>query len=212
VREKGLGTGVQAQRPCSSAHRWPQCEDMASNLGRHRRAAMIVAATLGALITIGVTVLTVIGVANQPGDRVRSSPPTQTVTSAEPSPPQTPLAAAVQDWKSRAGDHFHESAQALQQVSDAAEGSDAAAVRAGCRHLHDSNVVGLQADLPTPDPALTAELQRMVDDINTATHACMRFTDSMRPEDSSIYQDYLARAMDHLHRAKAILDEDLGRG
>ena len=59
------------------------------------------------------------------------------------------------------------------------------------------------------DPALTAELQRMIDDVNIATHACMRFADGHEATDAAIYQDYMSRAVEHLHRAKAILEADL---
>ena len=72
-----------------------------------------------------------------------------------------------------------------------------------------ANAIGLQRDLPTPDPELTAELQRMIDDMNVATHACLRFVLARNPNDAIVYQDYLARAVDHLDRAKLLLDADL---
>lgn len=130
------------------------------------------------------------------------------VGSTESAPAPTALADAVRQWESLAAEHFTASSQALQQVSEASSAEDAEALGAGCRKLHDANTVGLQHDLPTPDPALTAELQRMIDDINTATHACVRFVLAREEIDVSTYQDYLARAIDHLHRAKAILDDD----
>lgn len=110
------------------------------------------------------------------------------------------------EWEALAGGHFTESARALEQVSSAADDS---VIRSGCALLHDANAVGLQDDLPTPDPALTAELQRMIDDMNSATHACLRFVDDHAGTDASTYQDYLARAVAHLQRAKVILNEDL---
>lgn len=118
----------------------------------------------------------------------------------------------MHEWEAAAGDHFKESARALQQVSDAAAAGDEAGVRDGCEVLHDTNTIGLQQHLPTPDPDLTAQLQKMIDDMNTATHACLRFVLSRQPQDASIYQDYLSRAVDHLQRAKAILDADLRPG
>lgn len=141
-----------------------------------------------------------------------------TVTSAAPIPVTTATtdpveptdpAAAMREWEALAGDHFKKSARALQQVSEAAEAGDEAAVRSGCQQLHDANAIGLQRDLPTPDPELTAELQRMIDDMNVATHACLRFVLARNPNDAIVYQDYLARAVDHLDRAKLLLDADL---
>jgi len=90
-------------------------------------------------------------------------------------------------------------------VSEASAGEDEAGLRAGCQRLHDTNSIGLQEDLPTPDPQLTAEVQRMIDDMNVATHACLRFALGRDPTDAGNYQQYLGRAVEHLLRARAIL-------
>ncbi|MCB1264898.1 MAG: hypothetical protein KDB56_09955 [Mycobacterium sp.] len=140
---------------------------------------------------------------------VTSTSPTP-VTTTTPGPAGTAdRAQAMREWEALAGEHFKRSARALQQVSEAAEAGDEAAVRSGCQQLHDANAIGLQRDLPTPDPELTAELQRMIDDMNIATHACLRFVLARNPNDAIVYQDYLAKAVEHLNRAKIILDEDL---
>jgi hypothetical protein len=159
---------------------------------RHGRGALVMTVTAVLLITAGCSA--------RHGGPAANDVPSATVTpssvsSAEPAPTTTALADATRQWESIAGDHFTQSGQALKQVNEAAAAEDTEALGAGCRKLHDTNTVGLQHDLPTPDPVLTAELQRMIDDINTATHACVRF--------------YLARAVEHLHRAKTILDADL---
>jgi hypothetical protein len=162
------------------------------------------------VVGLGLLVVAFIGVARHPAGNQESSPAIATPSTT--TTPTTALAAAMREWESRAGDHFKESAKALDQVSQGSERNDDAAVRMGCRRLHDTNAVGLQADLPTPDPALTAELQRMIDDVNTAAHACLRFSDSLNQDDASTYQTYLTRAIDHLTTAKQILNEDLGKG
>lgn len=184
---------------------------------RRRRTAVIVVTVLllGAAAAIGAAVFGFVGMANRPDSRVGSSSTAATTTTAPATAPPTSvtsMAAAMREWESRAGDHFKESAQALSQISEAGDAGDAAVVRAACQRLHDNNSVGLQADLPTPDPQLTAQLQRMIDDMNTATHACLRFADSRQPHDASTYRDHLSRAVEHLHRAKVILDADLGKG
>ena len=172
-----------------------------------RRMTPAVVVVVGAMVTgVGLLVVAFIGMARHPADTPQSLPTSTPTTST------TALAAAMREWQSRAGDHFKETAKALDQVSQGSEHDDAAAVRMGCQRLHDTNVIGLQADLPTPDPALTAELQRMVDDVNTAAHACLRFSDSRHQDDATTYQTYLARAVDHLTTAKQILNEDLGDG
>lgn len=144
-----------------------------------------------------------------PADRVADAPPAAATTAPpvpEPSPP--PLAEAIRAWEEVAGEHFRQSAGALGKVSAASAAGDEEAVRDGCTILHDANAVGLQAHLPTPDPALTAELQRMIDDMNSATHACLRFVENRQSADAEVYQDYLARAVEHLGLAKAVLDAD----
>jgi hypothetical protein len=133
---------------------------------------------------------------------------TASTTPQRTTPPSTPpssRAEAIREWEGIAREHFKESATALEQVSQASAAEDEAGLRAGCQRLHDTNAIGLQEDLPTPDPQLTAEVQRMIDDMNVATHACLRFALGRDPTDADNYQEYLARAVEHLQRAKAIL-------
>lgn len=133
---------------------------------------------------------------------------TTSITTATTSKP--PLSVAIRDWEAAAGDHFKESAGALRRINEASEVGDEDAVGVGCQVLHDTNTIGLQDHLPTPDPDLTAELQHMIDNINSATHACLRFVLAHHPEDATNYQEYLGRAVEHLQRAKAILAADRG--
>lgn len=117
------------------------------------------------------------------------------------------LATRIDDWKLRAGEHFSDSADALEGVSRASATEDEAGLLTACQQLHDANSIGLQEDLPTPDRRLTDELQKMVDDMNVAAHACLRFVLGRDARETDIYQEYLARAVEHLQRAKVILSE-----
>jgi len=126
-------------------------------------------------------------------------------TAASTGPDGPSLAAEIREWKLRAGDHFSASGDALEQVSRASAAEDEAGMWSGCQRLHDANSIGLQDDLPTPDPRLTDELQKMIDDMNIATHACLRFVLGRKPGEADVYQDYLARAIEHLQRAKVVL-------
>lgn len=134
--------------------------------------------------------------------------PQSETTAPSPTTPPAPTSATgeLREWKARAAEHFTASAQALEQVSRAAEAEDEAGLLSGCQQLHDANSTGLQQDLPTPDRRLTAELQQMIDDMNTATHSCLRFALSRKPAEADNYREYLARAMAHLQRAKATLN------
>lgn len=144
-----------------------------------------------------------------PATPVAETPAATTTASSSATSAPLPLDEAMRQWKTVAGAHFTESGKALQEVSEASAAGDEVALRDGCTQLHDANTIGLQRDLPTPDPRLTSELQRMIDDINTATHACLRFALAREEVDAQNYQEYLARAVEHLHRAKEILDADL---
>jgi hypothetical protein len=132
------------------------------------------------------------------------SPPAS--TSAPPTPSTTSRADAIRDWEALAGDHFKQSAAALQKVSEASAAEDEAGLRSGCQQLHDANSIGLQDDLPTPNRELTSQLQQMIDDMNIATHACLRFALARNPADADTYQEYLSRAVEHLQSAKVILN------
>ena len=134
-----------------------------------------------------------------------TTPQSTTTPSTSPSTSPSSPGEAIREWEGIAREHFKESAIALEQVSDASAAEDEAGLRAGCQRLHDTNSIGLQEDLPTPDPQLTAEVQQMIDDMNVATHACLRFALGRDPTDASNYQEYLARAVEHLQRARAIL-------
>lgn len=137
---------------------------------------------------------------------VGGAPVSETIRSPAASPTRSPSRAeAIREWEAIAREHFKESATALQDVTAASSAEDEEALRSGCQRLHDTNSTGLQRDLPTPDPLLTAELQRMIDDMNVATHACLRFALGRKPVDADNYREYLARAVEHLYRAKAIL-------
>lgn len=167
----------------------------------------------GRMCSAVLTVILVMSGCTSEREHTASAPVSSSApTTATPGPAQQSLAAAIRQWEDRTGDLFTRSAQALKQISEASDDGDEAAVRSGCRQLHDANAVRLQRLLPTPDPELTAELQRMIDDMNIATHACLRFVISRESHDSANYQDYLARAVEHLQRAKVILDADLRQG
>lgn len=131
--------------------------------------------------------------------------PGDTAAGTAPPAPTWSAASAIRQWEAVAGEHFRQSARALGEVSAASAGEDESGLWSGCRLLHDTNSIGLQSDLPSPDPGLTAELQRMIDDMNTATHACLRFVLGRDPVDAANYRDYLDRAVEHLRRAKVIL-------
>lgn len=145
--------------------------------------------------------------AERPVTATESSTPSTMPTAPSPMPTApTSRADPIREWEARAGEHFTQSAAALEKVAAASSTEDEAGLRSGCQQLHDTNSIGLQDDLPTPNQKLTNELQRMIDDMNVATHACLRFVLTRSTVDADTYQVYLGRAVEHLHSAKMILN------
>ena len=142
---------------------------------------------------------------SSPAPRPVAGPAAPATTSPVTPTSEAQPASPIRQWEARAGDHFRQSARALEQVSQASLAEDESGLWSGCQQLHDTNSIGLQSDLPTPDARLTAELQRMIDDMNIATHACLRFVLGRDPVDVTNYQEYLSRAVEHLRQAKRIL-------
>jgi hypothetical protein len=123
-------------------------------------------------------------------------------------PASSPSASAMRQWWSRASGHFQQSANALEAAQSAAKADDTAEIAAACQQLHDANASGLQADMPTPNPALTIAVQEMIDDIHTAAHICMSFGPTSSVDDINQFRSYLAHAGAHLQTATKIMKRD----
>jgi hypothetical protein len=81
-------------------------------------------------------------------------------------------AAPLDDWWSQAAMHFQQIGQSIDTLGSAIRATDFAGISAGCQQLRDANA-GLQSDMPTPAPDVTAEFQAMIDDIDAGSSACM---------------------------------------
>ncbi len=116
----------------------------------------------------------------------------------------------VPEWYSHAQLHFEHTRNFMQAVIDAINARDFDALRSACSSVHDElTPPNLQADLPTPDPALTAALQSEIDDIHTAMHICMSLGPNSTQADLEQADSYMQQAENHMKTVNAILAADL---
>ncbi|MGD1240826.1 hypothetical protein [Mycobacterium seoulense] len=116
----------------------------------------------------------------------------------------------VPEWYSQAQEHLANTANHMQAVVDAIKANDLGALRSACSAVHDEQTIGLQAHLPTPDPALTKALQSEINDFHTATHLCMSLGPNSTLADLDQADLFTQRAIDDLKTVNDILVEDLG--
>ena len=115
----------------------------------------------------------------------------------------------VPEWYSQAEVHLANTKKFMQAAVDAIEADDINALRSACSAVHDEQAVGLQAHLPTPDPALTAALQSEINDFHTAMHMCMSLGPNSTPEDLERADSFVDQAIEDLKAVNDILVEDL---
>ncbi|OBG64757.1 MULTISPECIES: hypothetical protein [unclassified Mycobacterium] len=115
----------------------------------------------------------------------------------------------VPEWYSQAEEHLAHTTKFMQAAVDAIEANDINALRAACSAVHDEQAIGLQAHLPTPDPALTTALQKQINDFHTAMHMCMSLGPNSTPVDLDLADSYAHQAIEDLKTVNDILVEDL---
>ncbi|MBI2693858.1 hypothetical protein [Mycobacterium nebraskense] len=115
----------------------------------------------------------------------------------------------VAEWYSRAEEHFVNTTKFMQAVVDAIEDNDIGALRTSCSALHDEQTIGLQAHLPTPDPALTTALQSEINDFHAAAHICMSLGPNSTSADLEQADLFTQQAIDDLKAVNDILVKDL---
>ncbi|OBH03697.1 hypothetical protein [Mycobacterium sp. E1747] len=115
----------------------------------------------------------------------------------------------VPEWYSQAQEHLANTANFMQAAVNAIEANDINALRSACSAVHDEQTIGLQAHLPTPDPALTAALQSEINDFHTATHLCMSLGPNSTPEDLERADAFVHQAIEDLRLVNDILVADL---
>ncbi|WP_156669555.1 hypothetical protein [Mycobacterium sp. E3339] len=115
----------------------------------------------------------------------------------------------VPEWYSQAEVHLANTTKFMQAAVEAIEANDVNALKSACSAVHDEQTIGLQAHLPTPDPALTAALQSQINDFHTATHLCMSLGPNSTPEDLDRADSFVHQAIEDLRTVNDILVDDL---
>ncbi|MGD1172956.1 hypothetical protein ACKUVQ_06700 [Mycobacterium seoulense] len=115
----------------------------------------------------------------------------------------------VLEWYSQAEEHLTNTRNDMQAVVDAVKANDLGALRSACSAIHDEQTIGLQAHLPTPDPALTKAVQSEINDFHTAMHVCMSLGPNSTPADLDQADAFTQQAIDDLKTVNDILVEDL---
>ncbi|WP_156745904.1 hypothetical protein [Mycobacterium sp. ACS4054] len=115
----------------------------------------------------------------------------------------------VPEWYSQAEVHLANTTKFMQAAVEAIEANDVNALKSACSAVHDEQTIGLQAHLPTPDPALTTALQSEINDFHTAMHLCMALGPNSTPEELERADAFAHRAIEDLRAVNDILVDDL---
>ena len=115
----------------------------------------------------------------------------------------------VPEWYSQAEVHLANTKNFMQAVVDAIKANDVGALRSACSAVHNEQTIGLQAHLPTPDPALTTALQAEINDFHTAMQTCMLLGPNSTPADLDQADSFTQQAIEDLRKVNDILVDDL---
>lgn len=111
---------------------------------------------------------------------------------------------AMAEWKQRTEPHFRKMIDAFTATQDC---DSSACLKPGCSTAHDAITVGLNGELPSPDPRMTDALNAMIGEFDKGMHLCMDLPASPTKAQMARMKSHVARADEHLNEALAILDE-----
>ncbi len=123
------------------------------------------------------------------------------------SAPVTNPAAIQQWWEAGANKHVVALQDALESAQRSLQQMDKLGVERSCQRVHDASVVDLQANLPSPDAELTAELNAAVADAHTTAHVCISAISGSPNSYDVEFTTYLDQALRHLKAATDIVDK-----
>lgn len=124
-----------------------------------------------------------------------------------PSAPVTDREVIQKWWQAGADKHVVALQDALEGAQRSLQQFDKLGVERSCQRVHDASVVDLQADLPSPDPNLTAELDAAIQDAHTTAHVCLSAMSGSPNNYDVEFTTYLDQALKHLGAATDIVDK-----
>jgi hypothetical protein len=139
---------------------------------------------------------------------------THTVTAtAEPTTTTTttpPLRDMISAWHQETLAPMQELGDAMGKISTASKAGDLTTMGITCQRAHDATEQ-LQQHMPSPDPDLTAALQKAISDYNSAMQICTTAVENNNLTDFAQGSDLLSEANNYLDTAVSILRRDLGQ-
>ncbi len=99
--------------------------------------------------------------------------------------------------------------EAADKIVKAAEAVDLVAMGIACQEQHDA-VDQVQEHMPSPDPDLTAQLQKALSDYSTAAAICTTAVENRNLDDFGQATTFVREANTHMDQAANILASDLG--
>jgi hypothetical protein len=106
-------------------------------------------------------------------------------------------------WAAKASDPGHDIESAVARARSAIGAGDMAGVKAACQEMSDANQ-RLDATLPSPVRALTAEVQGIVDEIGAAASICLNAGPDAGQPEIDAFTAHVNAALAHYSRAQQI--------
>jgi hypothetical protein len=120
----------------------------------------------------------------------------------------SPTAVADPGWASTAEPVYNDLQNAMRNLATAVNAGNVDGIQPACQELNGA-AQRARATLPTPDPALTSEVQAAVDEITTATNSCLSIdlkSDKPIPQaDIDGFKSQLQQAGAHVRKAQTIV-------
>jgi hypothetical protein len=95
---------------------------------------------------------------------------------------------------------------AFQDIGIAAAAEDIPGLHAGCEHMHDA-AESLYANLPSPNPALTAALEAAMEDYHASSQYCDEAVHAGSVSDLNQAELSMSRGNDHMQQAIAVVQK-----
>jgi hypothetical protein len=119
----------------------------------------------------------------------------------------SPTAVADEGWAATSAPTYTDLQNAAQNLANAVNAGNRAGIQPACQELNGA-AQRAGATLPSPDPALTSEVQAAVDEIITTTNACVSFdpqSQQLQQADVDKAESQLKQAEAHLRKAQQIV-------
>jgi len=145
---------------------------------------------------------------------IRDPFPTRTVTATAPANTPTPTPTTSQEdairvWHNGARVPLQEIRDAADKIVKAAEAFDLTSMGIACQEQRDA-VEQVQQRMPSPDPDLTAQLQKALSDYSAAATICTTAVENRNLDDFKQATTLVNEANNYMDDAQIILQADLG--